>query len=459
MAGSSSLSLGELSSIFKRISSAVEKWNYSLHEAVKHASKKIKNRLVRDFFGRLSDTLALDANLRSFIRIEYERMIADLAEDFERRLEKAKKLIDGYSALLTSTTFLSVSMLLLSAIYGMSMERLLLLTSLGISSVLAAIVYLISTSLPPDPVLHESARSPRAPLALKKALILLIPLLIAASTLCLLSGLGGEILEPFSLSTLLSGIPILAVGWMGMRWVKAAEKVDKRLPTFMKDLGDAAEISGSLKSACKLILVNDYGALDKPLKRLRKRLELGFDQHKALKVFGEETSSRLASTMSRIMADALGHGSRASETGKALHDYLLRRLENRRKRMQAAGMLWGTVLPLQGSFAAITALITALMKTLYHFMKLIESWFPLISAIPVDLIRAFFYAIGLGMAAASALAYYRIRGDSAFTFAYALGTLLTITGIAHLLAYHASNKLIEMTTNLTENIAGIVGEL
>ncbi|HDD42871.1 MAG TPA: hypothetical protein ENF79_04225 [Nitrososphaeria archaeon] len=75
------------------------------------------------------------------------------------------------------------------------------------------------------------------------------------------------------------------------------------------------------------------------------------------------------------------------------------------------------------------------------------------------MIRTFFYAIGLGMAAASALAYYRLRGDSIFTFAYGLGALLAATGAAHLLAYHASNKLIELTTKLTENISSIVGEL
>ena len=122
-------------------------------------------------------------------------------------------------------------------------------------------------------------------------------------------------------------------------------------------------------------------------------------------------------------------------------------------------MLWGIALPLQGSFAAISALVTVLMKTLYHFMKLIESWFPLITAIPVTLIQIFFYAICLGMAAASALAYYRLKGDSILTFIHALGTLLTITGITHLLAYQASNKLIELTTQLTENISSMVGEL
>ncbi|MCD6312839.1 MAG: hypothetical protein J7L79_03390 [Thaumarchaeota archaeon] len=161
MAGDSSLSLGEFSRIFKRISTVVERWNYNLHEAVKHASKHVKDKLVKDFLERLSDSLTLDVNLREFMKIEFERMLASLTEEFDRGLEKAKKLIDGYSAILTSTTFLSVSMLLLSVIYGMSVERLLLLTAIGISAVLGAMIYLISSSLPADPILFESIRAPQ----------------------------------------------------------------------------------------------------------------------------------------------------------------------------------------------------------------------------------------------------------------------------------------------------------
>ena len=459
MAGDSDLSLGRFSKIFKRVSAVVERWNYGIHEAVRHVSKSIRDKRVKAFFERLSDTLTLDANLRGFLRIEFERMLTSLAEEFDRGLERAKKLIDGYSALLTSTTFLSVSMLLISVIYGMKVENLLLLTALGTSAVLTLMIYLISTSLPPDPIILESGRTPQPLVTLRRSLPILTPLLLTASSLLTLSGSGNHLIDPLSLSTIISGIPLLAIGRLGSRWIKRAEQADKRLPAFVKDLGDAAEISGSLKSACKLILVNDYGRLSKLLGKLRRRLELGFDQRMALRVFGEESLSRLTSIASGVMADALGHGAKPSAVGKAVYDYLQRRLENRRKRLQVAGMLWGIALPLQGSFAAISALITALMKTLYHFALLIQSWFPLISPIPVSLIRSFFYSIGLEMAVASSLAYYRLRGDSSFTFAYCLGALLTITGVAHLLAYHASLKLIQLTSKLTESISSIVGEL
>ena len=90
MAGESSLSLGTFSKTFKKISSAVEKWNYNLHEAIRHASKKIKDKIVRRFLERLSDALTLDSNLRDFLRIEFNRMLTSLAEEFDRRLERPR---------------------------------------------------------------------------------------------------------------------------------------------------------------------------------------------------------------------------------------------------------------------------------------------------------------------------------------------------------------------------------
>ena len=151
MASSSNLTLGDLSKIFKRISSAVERWNYGLHEAVKYVSKEVRDKEIFSFLKRFSDSLTLNMDLRDFTRIEFEKMMTNLVDEFERGLERAKKLIDAYSAILTSSTFLSVSMLLVSSIFGMKTERLLALTALGIFSTLSLMTILLSKSISLDP--------------------------------------------------------------------------------------------------------------------------------------------------------------------------------------------------------------------------------------------------------------------------------------------------------------------
>ena len=73
--------------------------------------------------------------------------------------------------------------------------------------------------------------------------------------------------------------------------MKSARKMNESYAPFMKSLGDALEVSGSLKSACKVVSINDYGPLNKLLKRLGKRLELGFEQGKAIEMLGVESLS------------------------------------------------------------------------------------------------------------------------------------------------------------------------
>ena len=122
-------------------------------------------------------------------------------------------------------------------------------------------------------------------------------------------------------------------------------------------------------------------------------------------------------------------------------------------------MLWGIALPLQASFAAISALISVLMKTLSAFIELIYSWFPLIAPIPEPLINFFFFSVTYGMAYASAFALYRIRGDSTFSFTSSLGFLLTLSGAVYALSSMASDIIFKMAAGLTEEISSIAGEL
>ncbi|MCD6536391.1 MAG: hypothetical protein J7K49_05095 [Thaumarchaeota archaeon] len=460
MASSSILALGELSKFFGKISNAVERWNYGLHEAVGYVSKKIRDKEVFTFLKRFADSLTLNMDLRDFTRIEFEKMMTNLVDEFERRLERVKKLIDAYSAILTSSTFLSVSMLLVSSIFGMEIERLLSLTALGIFSILSLMTFLLSRSLPPDPVLHGDERCPQRLKLLRKLNTLIIPLSIILSILLAVYLRGeGDAIKSMTLPMLSAGIPLFIIGRLGSRWTKSAEEIDKNLPAFMKSLGDAVEVSGSLKSACKLISVNDYGPINRLVKRLQKRLEAGFDQRVTLKVFGAESLSNLSYSMNKVMADSLHHGARPSITAKAIHDYVLKRLENRKKRAQVAGMLWGIALPLQASFAAISALISVLMKTLSAFIELIYSWFSLVAPIPEPLINIFFLSLTYGMAAASSIAFYRVKGDSAFSLTSALGSLLTLSGVVYALSTIASNKILEMAAGLTQEISSIIGEL
>ncbi|RLE67662.1 MAG: hypothetical protein DRJ45_09130 [Thermoprotei archaeon] len=243
---------------------------------------------------------------------------------------------------------------------------------------------------------------------------------------------------------------------MGKRWVKSAGEMDENYAPFVKSLGDALEVSGSLKSACKVVSINDYGPLNKLLKRLGKRLELGFEQGKAVEMFGVESLSNLILSTCRIEADSLRYGSRQSITSKAIHDYVLSHLANRKKRRQVAGAIRGLALPLQAIFSAISALISVLTKMLSEFARLIQAWFPVITPISDNAITIYFSGLMLVMAVASSYMIYSIEGDSKFTFTYQLGILLTISGIVYHLALLASMKLLNLASGFMSGMEEIV---
>ena len=95
---------------------------------------------------------------------------------------------------------------------------------------------------------------------------------------------------------------------------------------------------------------------------------------------------------------------------------------------------------------AISALISVLMRILSHSVGLMNSWLPLIAPISGQSMNIFFLSITLGSAYASAFSYYRIKGDSLFSFTYALTSI-------------ASESILRMAENLSREVNSLLGEL
>ena len=457
MAGRSSLALSDASKIFSKISTLVERWHYTLHKAVRYVASQVSEERIKKFLQRLSDSVNVNMDLRDFMKVEYEKMMANKVAEFDRAIERVKRLIEAYSAIMTSSIFLSVSMLLTSMIYGIDVNRILIMTIIAVMASLTSIAFFTSRSLPRDPILHDDPRRPEKLASIERMnLIVLIASLSSIPPLILSPMRSSFFLDPISAPMILAGAPLLMVGWVGKRWVKTAGEMDENYAAFVKSLGDALEVSGSLRSACKVVSINDYGPLNKLLKRLSKRLELGFERGKAVEMFGVESLSNLILSTCRIEADSLRYGSRQAITSKAIHDYILSHLANRKKRRQVAGAIRGLALPLQAIFSAISALISVLTRILSEFAKLIHTWFPVITPVSENMTVAFFSALMLVMAVASSYMIYSIEGDSKFTFTYQLGILLTISGVVHHLALLASMKLLNLASGFMGGMEKIV---
>ena len=462
IAGSSKQALGEFSKVFKKISILTSKWNYTLHKAIQLASSIIREPKTHNFFQRLSYSVNMGVDLESFMKIEYEKMLETSSAEFDRAIEKTKRYIEAYSALLTATSFLSVSMLLISIIYGMNSEKLLTYSTILISGTLASIVFLMARTLPRDPVIHREKPRPLALFTIEKTIKILTVSSLTASIILMitLKSSGNQLLGEYSptfIPLVMAGLPLLAVSWIGRKYVKNVEKMDENYPSFIKSLGDALSATNSLKQASKILEVNDYGSINKLLRNLRKRVELGFEYNKALNMFGVESLSQLILKTVRIIADSVFYGARVEVYSKTVYDYVIRQLLDRKKRRQVAGSLKGLVIPLQATMIAVSALITVLAKIMYRFTILIREWFPIFSILPPTQVQTYFYILILIVALLSSAAIYFVEGDSAFTYTYFLGLLLSMSGLIYMAVSMASDTLFQMFLKFEEGMEDIVG--
>lgn len=466
IAGRSRYALGDLTTIFGKISMLVNRWNYTLHKATQLVSSTIREDNIKKFLQRLSYSLNMGVDLENFMKIEYEKLLETSSAEFDRAVEKVKRYIEAYSALLTSAAFLSVSMLLTSMIYGVEIGKILTYSVLMIAGTLATIIFLMAKALPPDPILHSEEPAPHSLKLVEKINSLIFILCIALSiTLFILlnnnvDGGGPTIssLTPIPLPLITAGIPLLIVGRIGRKWVKQVEKIDENYPSFVKSLGDAISVTNSLKESSKILEINDYGALNKLVRRLRRRLEAGFEQNKSLNILGVESLSNLILKTIRIIADSVFYGARSEVYIKSVYDYVIRQLIDRKKRRQTAGTLRGLAIPLQATLVAVAALIATLAKILYKFSLLIQDWFPVIAAVNPSQVSTYFYTIILVVALSSSIALYIVEGDSKFTLTYFLGLLLTMSGAIYCLVSLASDTLFHLFIRFEEEMGEIVGE-
>jgi archaellum biogenesis protein FlaJ (TadC family) len=330
---------------------------------------------------------------------------------------------------------------------------------------LASVIFLMAKTLPPDPILHSEEIRP-ASLKLIEKINSLIFIPCTAIQIFLFISLNKNIngeqtvtsnLTPIPLPLITAGITLLLIGRIGRKWVKQVEKIDENYPSFVKSLGDAILVTNSLKESSKILEINDYGELNKLIKRLRRRLEAGFEQNKSLNVLGLESLSSLVLKTIRIVADSIFYGARSEVYTKSIYDYITRHLIDRKKRRQTAGTLRGLAIPLQATLVTVAALIATLTKILYRFNLLIQDWFPVIAAVSPSQVSTYFYTIILVVASSSSIALYIVEGDSKFTLTYSHGLLLTLSGAVYYLVSLGSETLFHLFIKFEEEIEEIVG--
>ncbi|MEM4311470.1 MAG: hypothetical protein QXX95_03690 [Nitrososphaerales archaeon] len=432
---------GYISQAFRKIDTLINKWGYEQIAACKSAIQQCKEPKFKGFLLRFSQAISINAPMQEFARVEYERFIFTYEEEYNRTMDKLKSLSDAYSSILTSTAFISVSMLLAAITFGAgSIDILLIGTIVSVLSSLISFIFLIYSSAPPEEI-PNSLRG--RPLVLKRLSSLFKPSTIAAFVIILFSTLMyffgllkvpssmgiWKFLIPLPLSFMIAGILLVFLGWKGSKVINNIKALEYNFPLFIKTLGKAAAITGSLSIGISRIIYNEYGKLNPLIKRVYHRLKLGIGMDYSLRVMEAESGSELIKHITEVFYESLSRGGKFSDVAYLCFNFANSWLARRKRREQIFGYLKGLLIPLQITTVATLTLTQGIANLLIEFGKMIGEKVINIANISPELITLFFFGISISLTLGNTLSLWLIKGDSKFTFQFYLGFFLLINGV------------------------------
>ncbi|GBC68909.1 hypothetical protein HRbin01_00597 [archaeon HR01] len=451
-----------LAGITKTVREALDlmrRWGYGHSESLQHIVKNSGNRLVSELFKRLDYAVKAGVSVKDFAKIEFQKYLALSQVEFEKNLEKLKRIVEAYTTLLSTTSLLAVSFLLISIIFGTSdPSEILEISAAVILSTLSSSSLLFLTTNLRRRLFHREATRPESLYILER---LTIPLLILSFFTLAFKFVYPNPLENRGFSILfysaLGGGPVLIHGFLGRRWHKKVGNIEESLSILIRSLGDYIAVSGSLRSASKLMLLNDFGPLNNLLARMEVRVRAGINHALSLKMLGVETLSNLGHRILRMMGEMLEAGSKPSETGGILSDYVAYTLAMDKRRRQVTSSLKWMSVPLHATLAAILALMGTLMEIISDIASLLAVRIVLINPLDVSLATDYFYIILVGISFITSVNILLADGDSVFTFTFYFGLLLLVGGVTFLAMSTVSHNILSSFSRLTESISGLAG--
>lgn len=457
--GDASSIIGSSSNLFRKLDILVNKWGYKSTKALRYIADNVRHKELKGFLFRLAYSISIGIPIKDFANIEYQKYVLQEDRDITHKIDRLRVYCEAYSAVLNANILIAVITVMIGMTFGSSEP---ISTLLGVLMVIAAsilgILILLRITVPiKGAILHGVKPMPPH---IKNLLIISRPALII-STITIVGPTALAIylvrhlpMMELQLHILLNyvlplsygaaGFSLLLIGLLGMKRTQLINNLDQLYMIFIKTLGEATAIAGSLREGVKRIIHNDYKELNPFIRRLYRRLKIGINTEVAWKIFSIETGSNIIFRYSGIYVNALKVGSPAIDMSAIMHDAINREIIIRNRRSNIANYLKGMVIPLQAVFTAIFTLIATLTSIFYRISKLVSGYISIIS-IPNPLFIVLFLFIGsLILTYGNSIALYILKGDSIFTLLYYLGLLSLISSVTYLFLSYGLSWIFDM---------------
>lgn len=422
--------------LFDRVKVLAKTWQLGYVNALETVAKNTKSPLLKDFLERFSEMLKTGEMYEKFLMMEHEAYVVAYEAEYERSLKNVENLGNAYSAIITSITFVTITLTLTQALLGTSGGSSLQSTSsmlaLALVATLVLSVFALYLVTPVDGFIymHKDLRCPKEFRRLRRLLVVSI---IASTVLATVAAFVAPSKSAVGWVLLGLSVPLLPIGILAKRADNAVKAKENAFPTFIRTLGTTAGITGySTAKALKLLLVRDFGILSTQVKALHSRFALGVDSKLCWRNLASECGSDMIRIFGGVYEATVSLGGDPGEIGKMISRNMLRRLVLRAKRIQVASAIRALIYPIHVIECALLAFMTTLLQLLVNMVNLSGQFNSSIglfqSSINPSSIAPLFTGIMIVMAVTNAIALKVTEVSNIYRFVYHLAILFIMTG-------------------------------
>ena len=420
---------GYYASNFEKIYLLGVKWQYGIARACEMVALTVKADDFRLLLMKLAQVFRLGEDLSVFMRQELNAVMHGFNAAYERSMRSMDLLLEMYSTMMSTSSFLVSSMMLLTMISGGGTSAGFIVTiTAAILAGLASFVFMAYMIFPKDKIADIKAL-PEAP-KFKKKLYMGVAMGVAVG-----AGLGLSGVVPVQVAIAAAGGPLILPGLMARKMDAKIRKLDDYYPSFARHLGDVYHTVGTLGATLKSVLRSDFGELSNYIAAMYNRAQSRIKIEDSFELFSQETGSSLIAAGNTVMANAMIKGANMQEVGTKLSEIASSFLETRNKRQQSAKAFESTIIIMHVLTLAVFSLINRLLQFLQQYFALQHSITgsaqSVITIAPADptVMAALLPAMAVALAGINAMALKVFQGGVYQTVWFTAGILLIIGGL------------------------------
>lgn len=445
--------IGEQLTVFKRASRLLLDWGYSVAESLRHASIR-ETGPFKELSEKLSRASNIGLRLSHVVKNEYEKTREYLRTNFERSMDRVKTIGDVQATLMSSSSFLLISLSVMSVVFSGVDSRMIIYS---VAAALFSVVVLLSLyvsrvsgsdSLVSPPGYREWWLQVSEPLALAYLASCLVVLPLIA--ILMDPDIGGW-------AFLIIGLSGVVLASLLVYRLRQVQRIDRELPFLMKSLGESLSTLQVVEKAIAALLINDYGELTRHLKRLYLRIKSGISTHVAFRFLISETNSRHVFESCSALVEGIDKGAPMSELGRLLYDYLNDRLSMRRRREQVSSYIKGILIPTSITVSGVMGLMSSLFSLLFMYSSLTSQILPLTPGITPSEMNVVLLSMILINSAGSGIVIHLAERKSLIHLCLYFCMILAASTAIFLFMKLVSGSLFESLTSYTEAIKEAVG--